>query len=638
MFRRDLFSFTFVTDRAGRGWIVRLAALWWCLLALLAVSATLAFAQRAAQTKTVLLNVGEDYVIANVAVDATPEVKFQTNPPPFTVSPLSPQELQVVAAARGAGLVRVKDGTGRIIEYRFVVHGVADAKDILVPGVSPPPMSEENLSVEAEKPAVMGPPSALDYGAGPAASSKAGDLGATFRTVEIPRATKPEASGAGSVAPDGRGSFGSSGFPMIGSQSIVPPSVAPNGKYVTDPPAVISKDGRTDCRTTPNGLPCGVVLLLAGTSRIFSFTAPISRVSVANPRIADIQMVNPKQLMIIGAQPGFTTLALWNIWGQVEEREVRVEKESHEQVLLNVVVAQINRTKLENQGIDLAAATNGISLSGLPGNVATPYSPIIPLNIFPTLGPSPLTGVASASTPLGLQGTMAPGGTLTPLLLSNKITYALATQNGPFQSNEFFQFLESHQLGRILAEPRLLANSGEEAKFLSGGEIPIVIAQALNTSIVFKQFGTSVIFVPTVIGDDEIQLVVKPEVSQPDYSQGVQMFGFNVPAFITQRAETQVRMKNGQTLIIAGLIQDNIQQQVNKVPYVGDLPFAGAFFRNTSYSRIKTELMITVTPQLVGPIPKGALIAKPTEQGGLTYTEVRTRSLVQPDPSRPRLW
>jgi len=359
---------------------------------------------------------------------------------------------------------------------------------------------------------------------------------------------------------------------------------------------------------------------------------------VANPRIADIQIVNPNQLMLIGAQPGLTTLALWDMWGQFQQRQVRVEKESHEQVLLNVVVAQINRTKLENEGIDLSTALHGVSLAGLPGNVATPYSPIIPLNIFPSLGPSPLTGVASSTVPLGLQGTMAPGGTLTPLLLSNKITYALATQNGPFQSNEFFQFLESHELARILAEPRILANSGEEAKFLSGGEIPIVIAQALNTSIVFKQFGTSVVFVPTVIGDDEIELVVKPEVSQPDYTQGVQMFGFNVPAFITQRAETQVRMKNNQTLIIAGLIQDNIQQQVNKVPYMGDIPFAGALFRNTSYSRIKTELMMTVTPQLVRPIPKGAVVARPSDEGGLSYEEVRTRSLSEPDPSRPRLW
>jgi len=611
-----------------------------CLTALLAGAALSAHAQAQPAVRTVTLNVGEAYVIEDAATDATPEVRFETNPPPFTISSLSPKSFQVVAAARGAGTVRVRDVHGHAIEYRFLVKGVANAGDILTPGVSPPAISEETVSVRREEGVAIERPAALDAGAGPAGSTlKPGDLGATLTTVEIPAGGRPPSAGTGAVpASESETSSHRLSLPTISNQSIAPPSVAPNGKYINNPPALPPKNTSNSCRPTPNGLPCDVVLLLAGTSRIFSFPTPITRVSVANPRIADIQIVNPNQLMLIGAQPGLTTLALWDMWGQFQQRQVRVEKESHEQVLLNVVVAQINRTKLENEGIDLSTALHGVSLAGLPGNVATPYSPIIPLNIFPSLGPSPLTGVASSTVPLGLQGTMAPGGTLTPLLLSNKITYALATQNGPFQSNEFFQFLESHELARILAEPRILANSGEEAKFLSGGEIPIVIAQALNTSIVFKQFGTSVVFVPTVIGDDEIELVVKPEVSQPDYTQGVQMFGFNVPAFITQRAETQVRMKNNQTLIIAGLIQDNIQQQVNKVPYMGDIPFAGALFRNTSYSRIKTELMMTVTPQLVRPIPKGAVVARPSDEGGLSYEEVRTRSLSEPDPSRPRLW
>jgi pilus assembly protein CpaC len=622
-----------VTHTKIGGWYLLMAALLGC-------GALPLYAQTAAQVQTVRLNVGEDYVIENVAPDATPEVRFETNPPPFTISVLSPQQLQVVGAARGAGSVRVRHAAGRIIDYHFLVQGVANPADILVPGISPPAISEEDLSARRGEGMAAEPPSALDAGAGPTSRpAKAGDLGAALTTVEIPKAVPPPVrSDMEATAPTPGLASHRAGLPAISNQSMVPPSVAPNGKYISDPPARPSHSERTACRPAPNGLPCGVITLAAGTSRIFSFATPITRVSVANPRIADIQMVNPNELMLIGAQPGFTTLALWDVWGQFQEREVRVEKESHEQVLLNVVVAQINRTKLENQGIDLSTATNGITLAGLPGNVATPFSPIIPINIFPTFGPSSLTGVTTPPTPLGLQGTMSPGGTLMPLLLSNKITYALATANGPVQSNGFFQFLETHELARILAQPRILANSGEEAKFLSGGEIPIVIAQALNTSIVFKQFGTSVVFVPTVVGDDEIELVVKPEVSQPDYTQGVQMFGFNVPAFVTQRAETQVRMKNDQTLIIAGLIQDTIQQQVNKVPYVGDLPFAGAFFRNTSYNRVKTELMITVTPQLVRPIPKGAPVANPIEQGGLTYEEIRTRSLAQPDPSRPRLW
>jgi pilus assembly protein CpaC len=115
------------------------------------------------------------------------------------------------------------------------------------------------------------------------------------------------------------------------------------------------------------------------------------------------------------------------------------------------------------------------------------------------------------------------------LLLSNNITYGLASSNGQWTTNTMFQVLEQHDLAKVLAAPMLIAASGEEAKFLSGGEIPILITQALNTSIVFKQFGTSVVFVPTVIDEDEIELAVAPEFSQPDYTQGCRCSGSACP-------------------------------------------------------------------------------------------------------------
>ena len=138
----------------------------------------------------------------------------------------------------------------------------------------------------------------------------------------------------------------------------------------------------------------------------------------------------------------------------------------------------------------------------------------------------------------------------------------LARKTRTSQPTALFQYLENHNMAKILAQPRLLANTGEKAKFLSGGEIPIVIAQALNTSIVFKEFGTKVTFVPTVVGVNEVELLVQPEVSEPDYAHGVQLFGFQVPAFVTRRAETQVRLHDNQTLIIAGLILHEKKQIV----------------------------------------------------------------------------
>jgi len=268
----------------------------------------------------------------------------------------------------------------------------------------------------------------------------------------------------------------------------------------------------------------------------------------------------------------------------------------------------------------------------MPGAVAAPFTQTIQPGGQSVLGG--LTGTSTGTT--SSAAVMPPGGQLLPLLLSQNLTYGLATQNGGILTQTFFQFLEQHNLGRILAEPKLLANSGEQAKFLSGGEIPIVVAQALNTSVVFKQFGTSVVFVPTVVGVNDIELLVKPEVSQPDYTHGVQLFGFTVPAFVTRRAETMVRLRDDQTLIIAGLILNQKTEQIEKVPYLGDIPYLGGLFRNTSWTSNQTDLMIAVTPQIVRPLPPGAAVFEPSSRGPLSYSEIRTTRLSTPDPGRPR--
>jgi Flp pilus assembly secretin CpaC len=372
-------------------------------------------------------------------------------------------------------------------------------------------------------------------------------------------------------------------------------------------------------------LPDDGVQLQTGASRIIDFTTRLRRVSIADTTIADIQVINPFQVNLIGHKPGFTTLAIWNQQGNYDERPVRIDPNGKQQVLLSTMVAELNRSSIENQGTNLSAAFPRLdfSLVGLPGAVATPYSPQVSVT-------APSGAVAS------VQQTLAPPGTLTGLILSQNLTYGLAAGNNNYQLQGFFQYLENHQLAKILAQPHLLANSGEEAKFLSGGEIPIVVAQALNTSIVFKQFGTSVEFVPTVVGRNDVELLVKPEVSEPDYAHGVQLFGFSVPAFVTRRAETLVQLKDNQTLIIAGLILHEKKTQIQKVPYIGDIPYVGGLFRNTYYSNSETDLVMSVTPQIVEPLPDGASVYNPTSAPELTHGQVETRRLAQPDVTRPR--
>ena len=406
-------------------------------------------------------------------------------------------------------------------------------------------------------------------------------------------------------------------------------AVSSGKKFRNDPTVVSSGKGYSTEGVASSGrhyMPADGISLRTGTSQVIDFTQRLHRVSIADTKVADVQVINPYELNLIAHQPGFTTLAVWTGQnGRYEERQVRVDPTGKQQVLLNTVVAELNLNNIETQGLNYSAALQkyGISLVGLPGPVATPYDANSKLNVS---GPG---GTSSG-------GILPFGGEMIPLLLSQNLTYGLSAQGSGVLAQTFFQFMENHNLGKILAEPRLLANSGEKATFLSGGEIPIVVAQALNTSVVFKQFGTSVTFLPTVVGLNQIELLVKPEVSQPNYAQGVQLFGFTVPAFVTRKAQTMVRLRDGQTLIIAGLMLTQKNEQINKVPYLGDIPYLGGLFRTTSWTHQTTDLMMSVTPHIVRPLPPGAKVYEPSSHPGLTYSGIRTRSFKTPNPARPR--
>jgi len=406
---------------------------------------------------------------------------------------------------------------------------------------------------------------------------------------------------------------------------------APSQTFNTDPMAVIP--------TAPPPLgekhfmPGDGVDMMMGTSLVLDYPTRIRRVSVADSKVADIQVINPYELNLVAHQAGFTTLAVWDTQGRYSEREIRVDESGKQQVLLNVIVAELNRSRMENFGINwtMAFPKWNISLVNMAGGVATPYNATTSLTATSIVQSNPPVTTSSSAT-----GTLPPGGVTIPLLLSQNLTYGLAAGNNNIQTQSFFQFLEENSMGKILAEPHLLANSGEKAEFLSGGEIPIVISQALNTSIVFKQFGTSVIFVPTVIGFDDILLKVKPEVSEPDFAHGVNLFGFTVPAFVTRKAETMVRLKNNQTLIVAGLLLNTKNETVAKVPYLGDIPYVRGLFRNTSYTNTQSDLVMTVTPQIVAPLPSNGRVALPTDRGPMNFEEIKTRRVYPEDAGRPR--
>jgi pilus assembly protein CpaC len=345
-------------------------------------------------------------------------------------------------------------------------------------------------------------------------------------------------------------------------------------------------------------------VLQIGKSRLVELGRPVTRVSVGDPEVAELVLVSPTEVLINGRKTGDTSLILWDQRGVPEIHTLTIAEASDRQVLLEVTVAELNRTAMEEHGVDYRVLRTDLGLVFQPAKIA-------PLTgLFPTTPPNPLF-----QQQLGDQVTL---GVVDP-------------------QRDIAVFLEAIQregLGKILAQPHLIARSGQEAKFLSGGEIPIVIAEALQTSITFKEFGVRVRFKPTVRDDDTIDLEVAPEVSEPDFNNGVTLFGFRVPAFITRRADTRVVLRNGETLVLGGLFRETRIENEQKVPYLGDIPALGYLFRKTSFNRQKNELMIIVHPRIAEPIPPGGEVAI-YDRAPLRRSEVRSQA-TDAGVTRPR--
>lgn len=243
------------------------------------------------------------------------------------------------------------------------------------------------------------------------------------------------------------------------------------------------------------------------------------------------------------------------------------------QVMLKVKVAEVNRSLLKQVGVNIFSsdATSGFQFGigqGTSGAVSAPGNPLFKVNPLITGG-----------TTLGMAGK------LFGLDLAGAID--LAAKDG---------------LVSILAEPNLTALSGETASFLAGGEYPIPISQSLGTTTIeYKQYGVGLAFTPIVLADGRISMRVRPEVSELS-NEGAVKFGDNfIPALVTRRAETTVELGSGQSFMIAGLLRNSNTNDINKAPFLGDLPILGALFRSTSFKRAETELVIIVTPYLVRP-------------------------------------
>ena len=388
---------------------------------ILVVSAATAWAQAkdSSDWVPVSMNAGETYVINDIKPGTKPSFRVEQNPNAFVSYDSPPGKLTMLSAGAGRWIVTVTNSSDREVSYDVNAFGVAKPGAPLTPGKAPPSMSDEGFS------------SRPGAGASTSTSSAMPELGTISSLRTTPSAAAPYAATLADKAPLSYddASWNVPPQPDKGSKAYEPrQSVAPSSvsaaRYRNDPSVLDPGPGYLSDSVSggKHYLPEEAVSLMMGTSEVIDFQRRITRISVADSKIADVQVIDPFQLNLIAHQPGFTTLAIWDADGRYDERTVRVDASGQQQVMLNTIVAELDRTELENQGVNLSVALTkiGISLVGLPGAVATPYSAASTLQSSASAGS--LSGTTSPS------GVLPAPGQIIPLLLSPNVTYGLSAR------------------------------------------------------------------------------------------------------------------------------------------------------------------------------------------------------------------
>ena len=399
--------------------------------------------------------------------------------------------------------------------------------------------------------------------------------------------------------------------------------------------------------TTPDGFE--KIVLQPGNAQKVSISQRIKRANILIPDIADVVPLGPNDLLVTGKKAGQTQLIIWD--------------DADHTSIINVVVAsdiEMLRKHLKemfpNADITVDETGGALTLRGRvtsfkdaeeAGEVASNYGKV--LNLLEVAGGEQIMlqvkiaevskqaeqelgfnfggqdgisiwGSNLGANPLGI----TPGGAGTPNLLaipSGALSSAETFGTGQFGSVAFAYFvnaLETNNVLRLLAEPNLVTTSGQEAHFLAGGQFPYPVPQPGNggstITIQFQPYGVDLKFVPIVLGNGHIRLKVEPNVSELDFAHSISVNGTTVPGLTQREVETTVEMGEGQTLALAGLLQDNISAANSQFPILGDLPIIGPLFRSVQYQRNETEVVILVTPVLVHPMDPGDVTTVPGEK------------------------
>ncbi len=419
------------------------------------------------------------------------------------------------------------------------------------------------------------------------------------------------------------------------------------------PPAQPSSPSTTPSAQseTPGAAPLRVMV---GKSLLINTTERLKRVSVTDPSVADALVVTPTQVLVNGLAPGEVSLLIWDELERNRSFDLRVD------VDITAASEEMHRLFPDEQ-INVTPSRSAIVLSGHvttedvakhAGALASAYSKNV-VNVL-TFGPVGAEEVLlevkfaevdrTAMTQLGINmfstgsgntiGTVTTGqfgGVTSSPITSGSTAPTTTTTTISNLLNLFFfnpqvhlgaviQALQSKNLLQILAEPNLVAVNGKEASFLAGGEFPFPVAQQnasgiATVTIQFREFGVRLKFTPVIQPNGNIHLHVAPEVSTLDFADAVTVAGTTIPAISTRKADTEFELQDGQSFVIAGLIDNRVTNIGNKIPYLGDIPILGTFFKSKSAQKSNSELMVLCTVHRVSPstqAPKGPTMPEPT--------------------------
>lgn len=394
------------------------------------------------------------------------------------------------------------------------------------------------------------------------------------------------------------------------------------------------------------------LFVAVGKTVLVDTEQPITRVAMASGEIAEASAVSPSEIMVNGKAAGETSLIIWENGGGRQFFNVRVRPSAEASTEKMEGLRRELRTEFPTQSIqvsaengtvflrgtvkDLASSDRAVQIASTMGkvvnllyvNVPPPTRQILlkvrfasydrnlnkalGINLY-SLGAANTIGSVSTQqfSPPAVSGSgSGSGSSSAAATLSDLLNIFVFRPD--INLGATIKALEANNVLQVLAQPNLLVENGRQGSFLAGGQFPYPTVQGAGAggvgavTISFKEFGVRLNFIPTITPRNTIRLQVAPEVSALDYANGITISGFTVPGIDVRRVNTEVELKEGQSFVIGGLLDNRTTKTFEKIPFLGDIPILGKFFQSIETTKSNTELIVIVTPEIVDPIPAGA--------------------------------